>query len=327
MVAAHSSVCPFRPATSAWRSGIVAESAAMQRLLDQVERIAPSMLSALLLGETGTGKEVLAYALHAASGRDGPFVPINCAALPTSLAESELFGHVQGAFTGAVRHHVGLIEQANNGTLFLDEFTELDPHVQAKLLRVVEDGLVRRVGSNVEVRVHVRIVAATNRDIAVEVRERRLREDLFYRLSGVTLSIPPLRERSDDIRPLVEKFIAEAVKKTDTPMPDVPFETMVFLEDQPWRGNVRELRLSVHRAVALGSRGVLRPADFIGASTPQLLPAAATVPRSWRQTQMDSLLSTVETCGSVSAAARVMGVPKSTAYDWVRRQRAETLLS
>lgn len=323
MVALQESVCSFLPTVPSWRSGLVAESPAMRRLLDQVERLAPASIPVLLLGETGTGKEVLARALHAASGRRGPFVPVNCAALPASLAETELFGHVRGAFTGAVRHRVGLIEQADNGTFLLDEFTELEPHIQAKLLRVVEDGLVRRVGSNVEVRVHVRIIAATNKDIAIELREQRLREDLFYRFAGVTLSIPPLRERPEDIRPLIEKFVAVAAKEIGRPAPEVTADTMDFLECQPWRGNVRELRLAVYRAVALGGNP-LQPEDFYQPSIPASCPSstAATPTPSWRQAQTQALLLAVETCGSVPAAAKAMGLPKSTAYDWLRSCRA-----
>lgn len=307
--------CQLIGSHPSWRTGIVAASQAMRCLIDQVERLAPASIPVLLLGESGTGKELLARGLHEESGRQGRFVPVNCAALPTALAESELFGHVRGAFTGAVRSRVGLIEEANHGTLFLDEVAELDPIIQAKLLRILEDGVVRKVGDRLDARVEVRIVCATNQDLATLVRERRFRDDLYYRLAGVTLLVPPLRERPGDIRPLLDRFVLEFAGSSGR---EIPEETLCYVERQPWPGNVRELRLAVHRAVLLAGP-VLQPDDF-GLGNQMPLPSSA-LP-SWRETNRASLFAAVARLGSVSLAARELGVPRSTAYDWVRACRA-----
>lgn len=308
---------------SYWQRGLVAASQAMRCLVDQVERLAPASIPVLLLGESGTGKELLAHGLHEESERQGKFVPVNCAALPTALAESELFGHVRGAFTGAVRSRVGLIEEAHQGTLFLDEVAELDPVIQAKLLRVIEDGVVRKLGDRQDVRVLVRLVCATSQDLTSLLGQGKFRQDLYYRVAGVTLQVPPLRERQADIRPLLEKFVQEFA---GSGVPEVSEETIRFMESQAWPGNVRELRLAVHRAVLLGG-SVLQPEDFgLGSQFP-LQPTAspASTPLSWRYADRARLLSAIGRRGSVAAAACELGVPKSTAYDWLRSCRTAGL--
>jgi transcriptional regulator with GAF, ATPase, and Fis domain len=237
----------------------IAESPSMLQLFKVVQRVGPAPVPVLVTGETGVGKEVIARLIHEASGRRKGFVPVNCAALPLTLAESELFGHMRGAFTGAVEARRGLLVEADGGTLFVDEIGDMPPAIQSKLLRVLEDGQVRPVGATTPVSVDVRVVGATNRNLVEEVRAGRFREDLYHRLVGVPLWVPPLRERPEDIPPLVEKFLTEATRGRKRP--ELADGLMMWLQLQPWPGNVRELRQAVHRATVIGGE-VLVPADF-----------------------------------------------------------------
>jgi DNA-binding NtrC family response regulator len=233
--------------------GVVARSHAMQALLRDAALIAPSDTRILITGESGVGKEVLADVVHLWSNRaSGPLVKINCAAIPENLLESELFGHEKGAFTGAVSQRIGRFEQANDGTIFLDEIGETSPQLQAKLLRITQDGRFQRVGSNTERQTNARILAATNRNLENEVRAGGFREDLFYRLNVVELHIPPLRERRDDLLPLATQFIAAFSHGTARFSPSV----VDCLQHYQWPGNIRELRNAMERAVLL-SRGEL----------------------------------------------------------------------
>ncbi|MFA5061531.1 MAG: sigma 54-interacting transcriptional regulator, partial [Patescibacteria group bacterium] len=260
-----------------WRDSIVAASQPMRRLLSLIERVAPSTLPVLILGETGTGKEVLAHAIHEASGRIGPLVALNCAAVPSGLAESELFGHVRGAFTGATSAAPGLFEEANSGSLFLDEIAELDLHLQAKLLRALEEGTIRRLGATALVTIDVRIIAATSRNLAHLVDLGRFRDDLVQRLAGVVLQIPPLAQRPADVEPLARRFLHQAVG--DRRPPEVSPLVWPWLNSQPWPGNVRQLKLAVERAVALGE-DVLSPQHFeTGGSSFRLCDSG--VPEAW----------------------------------------------
>ncbi|NUN48910.1 MAG: sigma-54-dependent Fis family transcriptional regulator [Candidatus Brocadiae bacterium] len=230
----------------------VAEDPRSKELLDVVARAAKSAATVLLLGESGTGKEVLAREIHRRSPRaGGPFVAVNCVAITETLLESELFGHEKGSFTGAVGRRQGKVEQAHRGTLFLDEIGDITPGFQSKLLRVLQERAFERVGGNETIRVDIRVVAATNRDLKAAVAEGKFREDLFYRLNVVTLSVPALRERRADIRPLVERFLAGASREAKRPVPRVGEEVLRFLEAQEWPGNVRELKNVVERAVVL----------------------------------------------------------------------------
>ena len=243
--------------------GIVGANPSMQALLGQVAAVADTQARVLVLGETGTGKELIAHALHARSRRArGPFVAVNCGALPEGLLESELFGHERGAFTGAVRQHAGRFEQADGGTLFLDELGEISAAMQVRLLRVLETGEVTRVGGDQPVRVDVRVVAATNRDLADEVRAGRFRADLYYRLNVVALRIPPLRERRDDIPALVAHFADTPSKRHGRPAPRFSPEVMVQLVRHTWSGNVRELEHVVERAVLLSGGGTVTALDL-----------------------------------------------------------------
>ncbi len=224
----------------------------LDALCELAARVARFDLSVLLLGESGTGKEVLARAIHYASPRAGnAFIMENCAALPDSLLESELFGHKRGAFTGAHQDHVGLIQRAHGGTLFLDEIGDTSPAFQVKLLRVLQEGELRPVGATTPVRVDVRIIAATHRDLEADVHSGRFRSDLYYRLAGVSLALPPLRERSGDLIPIASKLLADASQELDLPGLSFSADALGSLLGYPWPGNIRELRNEIYRAAAL----------------------------------------------------------------------------
>jgi len=251
---------------------ILSQSPRMAEVLRVVDRVAPAGVSVLLTGESGTGKELIARRLHAHSGRRGPFVPVNCAALPAALLESELFGHERGAFTGADRARTGRFEQADGGTLMLDEVGELPLELQAKILRALEERVIDRLGGRHGVPVDVAIVAATNRDLAQAVRDGRFREDLYHRLSVIPLRLPPLRERSEDIPLLVLHFL----RRLGAPEVTVAPRLLAELERAPWPGNVRELKNTVSRMLLLRRADVLDLADLAlpGGAPPEPAPAA-----------------------------------------------------
>ncbi len=241
---------------------IVAESAAMRRVCEIIGRVARTDATVLILGESGTGKELVAQAIHAHSARRGrKFIPINCAALPEPLLESEMFGHVKGAFTGATATKVGLFEAADGGTIFLDEIGTMPPGIQAKLLRVLQDRQIRKVGSNDSMAVDVRVIAATNDRLEKAIEEQRFREDLYYRLSVIPVEIAPLRERREDILPLVRHFIRSEVRDDDR-LPTLEPDAELALERYAWPGNVRELQNAVRHALAFASNGVIKRADL-----------------------------------------------------------------
>jgi two-component system response regulator HydG len=247
---------------------LVASSAAMREVFDIARRIADASTPVLLAGETGTGKTALARALHAASARAAaPFIVVNCAALPENLLESELFGHVKGAFTGATSAHAGLFADADRGTLLLDEIGEMAPALQAKLLQVLESGTVRAVGSGKERKVDVRVVAATHRDLRERARAGSFREDLLYRLDVVTIEIPALRHRREDIPLLAERFLAESrARHASSPVERFAPDAMARLLDYAWPGNVRELAHAVERVVLLGRQAEVHASDLPAAT-------------------------------------------------------------
>jgi two-component system, NtrC family, response regulator HydG len=243
-------------------SALVGRSQAMRELTTRLSRVAQSDATVLIQGESGTGKELVARALHAHSRRSSrPFVPVNCAAISETLLESELFGHAKGAFTGAVKARRGLFEEANAGTLFIDEVTETSPTFQSKLLRTLQDGEVRRVGESTALRVDVRIAAATNRDIELEVKEKRFRQDLYYRLNVVTLRVPPLRERLDDVPALAQHFLDRANNRSARKRL-LSASALEHLMTYRFPGNVRELENLVEQAAALAEGDELLPEDF-----------------------------------------------------------------
>jgi len=235
---------------------IVWKGEAMRRVMAQVERVAASESRVCILGETGTGKELVARTIHERSARSaGPFVTLNCAAVPAELIESELFGYEKGSFTGASGRHIGKFEQADQGTIFLDEIGDMPLNMQAKLLRVLEEGEVERIGGDKPIAVNVRVVVATHRDLEARVREDKFRQDLFHRIYVFPLSLPPLRERGEDIPALVEHFAAQVCAQNGwKPVPFTP-EAMEALQSHPWPGNVRELRNIVERLMLLATNG------------------------------------------------------------------------
>lgn len=254
--------------------GVVAESAAMKTALAMVARVAEHTTTVLITGESGTGKEVIARAVHRSSPRAGrAFVAVNCAAIPESLLESELFGHVRGAFTGATADKAGLFEAADGGTLLLDEIGEMPVPLQSKLLRVLQESEIRRVGDQRNKKVNVRVLAATARDLASDAAAGRFREDLYYRLAVVTIRLPPLRERRDDIAPLARHFAAQLARRLGQAVSLAP-DTLEWLAGREWRGNVRELENAIERAAVLSGSEVLTPGHFDSAVKPGA-PAAA----------------------------------------------------
>jgi len=297
---------------------LLGRAPAMRRLFDQVERLAPTAATILLSGESGTGKELAARALHQLSPRRSrPFVAVNCAAIPEGLVESEFFGVERGAFTGAERTRPGKFEAANGGTLFLDEIGELPLPLQPKLLRALQEGRVTRVGSNRETAVDVRVVAASNRDLAAEVAAGRFRQDLFYRLAVVPLELPPLRERREDIPLLVEHFAARAARRHGLRPARLPAEVLRQLIEYAWPGNVRELANVVERLVLLAADGVASAGDLPaevsgrgaarGADGGLRLPAAGLV---WEEHERSLLEQALELAhGNRARAARLVGLP------------------
>jgi DNA-binding NtrC family response regulator len=231
---------------------MVGRCATMRAVNERITRVAPTDATVLILGESGTGKELVARALHEQSPRrDGPMVTVNCAAIPNDLIESELFGHEKGAFTGAVEARVGMVESANGGVLFLDEVGELPLAVQARLLRVLQEGLIRRVGASRESKVDVRLVAATHRDLAQSVRQGRFRDDLFFRLRVMEIYLPPLRERGNDRQLLADFLLAKACRRLNRHLLTLDESARAAILEHHWPGNVREMENAIERAVIL----------------------------------------------------------------------------
>ncbi|HEX4465648.1 MAG TPA: sigma 54-interacting transcriptional regulator [Solirubrobacteraceae bacterium] len=291
------------------------------RVSAHVRDIAKSDVNVLILGETGVGKEVLAETLHAWSERRGPLVGINCAALSATLLESELFGHEKGAFTGASEGSVGIIASAHGGTLLLDEVGELSPALQAKLLRVIETKEVLRLGSVKPKSVDVRFIAATNRDLPAEAAQGQFRADLLYRLDGVTLSIPPLRQRRQLIGPLAWQFLGEAQRAAGREPAPLPGAVLRLLEKQDWPGNVRELRAAMQRAVLLTGGRELQPRHFsLGAPSPFSTsprptspPPALSPPSHGDDGEQARIVAALEACaGNQTRAAQLLGISRTT---------------
>jgi DNA-binding NtrC family response regulator len=254
---------------------MVSKSPRMRRVFDLIEQVAPHRSTVLIHGETGTGKELVAQAIHSASGRRGPLVAVNCAALSESLLESELFGHEKGAFTGAAGRKEGRFELAHGGTLFLDEIAEISPAVQAKLLRVLQTGEFERLGGSVTLAPDVRLVAASNKRLEDEVKARRFRSDLFYRLSVVRVELPPLRERREDIALLATHFLDRGRGLSTPPVTEIEPAAMQALIEYPWPGNVRELENAIHAAIALADGPTIRRTSLPPAIAPR--PATPTI--------------------------------------------------
>jgi two-component system response regulator HydG len=300
---------------------IVGRSPVLRELLDRVVRVAPTDATVLVTGESGTGKELIARALHAASRRAGkPFVPVNCAAITETLLESELFGHARGSFTGATRARRGLFEEANGGTLFIDEIGETSLGSQAKLLRAIQEGEIRRVGESLPVKVDVRVVAATNQNLKVAVGERRFREDLFYRLNVVPLRVPPLRERAGDIPVLAQHFLESYAQRTGERKTLSP-QAIEKLVSYPWPGNVRELENMIEQAAALAPQETLSEADirFDVAASPQGAPPQ-TLAEAVDAAERRAIERALSRCqGDLPRVARELAVSSTTLWRKMKR--------
>ncbi len=303
--------------------GIVAQSPAMRRVVERADRAARADSAVLLTGETGVGKGTVARFIHARSPRAAaPFVQVNCSAIPTNLVESELFGVRRGAFTDAREDREGLFVRANGGTLFLDEIGELPLDAQPKLLHAVESGRVRAVGSGTERTVDVRIVAATNRDLASAVKERMFRSDLLFRLDVIRIEIPPLRERREDVDGLVDALLDQLGARFGRAITGLTDDALAWLRAQPWPGNVRELANVLERAVALGEHDAVTLDDLAGAGAAAeptvgwgTLDEAVASGRPLEEIEMTYIRRVVEACGgNMSEAARRLGIDRRTLY-------------
>ena len=292
---------------------IIAKSHKMQQVIEVIKTVASSNASVLIVGDTGTGKELVARAIHSQSHRrDKPFVAVSCAALPESLLESELFGHERGAFTGAVAQRKGRFELAHRGTLFLDEIGEISANMQVHLLRVLEEKQITRVGGTEPVKVDTRLVSATNKDLKMAVNEGRFREDLYYRLNVVTIELPPLRERREDIPILAQHFLAKFAVENQKEVSAFSPEATDFIMNYHWPGNVRELENAIERAVILAKDNVITLAEL-----PQehLAPLPYSL-RDLREVEREHILGVLaQTGGNYSEAARILGVTRMTLYN------------
>ena len=303
-----------------WRQDIVCQSQLMEELLSRAKLVAETDANVLIRGESGTGKELLAIAIHNASRySNGPFIPVNCTAIPESLLESELFGHVKGSFTGAVKSYAGLFQSAHNGTLFLDEIGDMPLHIQVKLLRVLQDRQIRPVGSAQPIPVNVRIISATHRNLEESIKENTFREDLFYRLNVVSLGLPPLHQRREDIPLLAEHFVALLQKKGDGQEKRFTPEAMKILVEAPWPGNVRQLYNVVENAMALATSSLISEDllhDAIKQHQKKILPLSE-AKRQFEQQYLIQLLQTTQ--GNVSQAARLAQRNRTDFYKLLNR--------
>jgi len=294
---------------------LIGSSPAMNRVREMIERVAAATASVLITGETGTGKELVARRIHALSDRArGPFVAINCSALTESLAESEIFGHEKGAFTGADRRRIGRFELANKGTLFLDEVADLSAGLQVKLLRVLQERAFERVGGTATVSVDVRILAATNRELETAIREERFRADLYYRLNVVRIDVPPLRERREDIPALAAVFLARYDRRSTEEAATIAPEALAALSAHGWRGNVRELENVIHRATILARDGVIGVDDVAPemAESPLGSASAADLRSVLARVERDLIARALrEHRGNLTAAGRALGIERN----------------
>ena len=297
---------------------IVGQSLALKKILAQAEQVARTDSTVLITGETGTGKELLARAIHSMSTRkDRPMITVNCASLPPTLIESELFGRERGAYTGALTKMVGRFEVADGSTLFLDEVGEIPHDVQSKLLRVLEEGRFERLGSTKSLQVNVRIIAATNRDIAQDLKEEKFRKDLYYRLNVFPITIPPLRERPEDIPLLVWAFIKEFEKKVGKRIESIPRKSMEALQQYSWPGNVRELRNVIeHSMIVSGGRA-------LDVRLPHLEPSESQEVSELKNIERDHLLNVLKKTNwrvaGKAGAAEVLGLKRTTLQSLMKR--------
>jgi len=305
---------------------LIGSSPKFRALLTEVERVAPVDSAILIQGETGTGKEVIARAIHEASPRRNErFVALNCAAIPSALLESELFGHERGAFTGACTQTKGRFQMADGGTLFLDEIGDMPLELQPKLLRALQEREFERLGSTQTVRVNVRVVAATNQDLAELVAKKLFRADLFYRLNVIPICLPPLRERVQDIPLLTEFFVAKFATSLNRPIDLIPDEVMAVLKAHDWPGNIRELQNFIERAVLFSPGSVLRlPLDFKRTVKQSSESASRTLAEADREHILETLKEANWLIGGQNGAASRLGLPRTTLIYKMRKLGIET---
>jgi formate hydrogenlyase transcriptional activator len=314
-------------ANSAFNSGdlrgnglprIIGNSAALRRVLDMVRLVAPTDATVLIYGETGTGKELIAEAIHKCSHRSiGPFVKLNCAAIPAGLLESELFGHERGAFTGAVVRAIGRFERADRGTLFLDEIGDLPLELQSKLLRVIQERKFERLGGSATIQTDVRVISATNRNLMEMVDERQFRADLFYRLSVFPIELPPLRDRRDDIGLLVRHFAMHYAARMGKPIETIAEDFIAALAHHSWPGNIRELQNFIERSIILSKGSVLN--GTLPERPDTRLPAPVTMEDAERSHILQILEQTGGMVGGPNGAAARLGLPRTTLISKMRR--------
>jgi len=298
---------------------IIGNSAALQRVMGLARVVAPTDTTVLIRGETGTGKEMIAEAIHECSNRSsGPFVKVNCAAIPSGLLESELFGHERGAYTGAFTRSMGRFERANKGTLFLDEIGDLPLELQPKLLRVIQDKQFERLGGAATIRTDVRVICATHRDLTAMIEERQFRTDLFYRLSVFPIALPPLRERPEDIQLLVRHFAMGYADRMQKPITAIADEFMAALARHSWPGNVRELQNLIERSVILSTGAVLNGSLPELTYTPKSSPPV-TLEEAERSHILQTLLRTEGVVGGPNGAAARLGLKRTTLISMMRR--------
>ncbi|MCB9964305.1 MAG: sigma-54-dependent Fis family transcriptional regulator [Rhodospirillales bacterium] len=341
-------------AASEEQSDMIANDAAMKRVLMLADKIAPSEATVLITGESGTGKEVMSRYIHNKSKRkDGAFIALNCAAIPENLLESELFGHEKGAFTGATARRIGKFEEANNGTLLLDEISEMHPALQAKLLRAIQERVITRVGSNADVKVNVRILATSNRNLEKSVEKGEFREDLYFRLNVMNIKLPALRERPGDVLPLAQFFADKYAEANGVDKKRLSAAASEKLQRYPWRGNIRELENTMHRAIIIALEDeieadaiMLEETEFTGASIPSAAPAPvakqaspevggvgtvqnpgaveAFIGRPLADVERDLILDTLEhTFGNRTHAANILGISIRTLRNKLNQYKDE----
>jgi len=290
--------------------GIIAKSPKMTKIFELIKTVAPTKTTVLITGESGTGKEIIARAIHRQSQRhNDPFIVTSCAALPETLLESELFGYEKGSFTGAVERRKGKFEAADKGTLFLDEIGEIDANTQVHLLRALEEKKITRIGSNEEIEVDVRIVAATNKNLRVLIEQGKFREDLYYRLNVVTIDLPPLRSRREDILPLAEHFLKQYAKQNNSPVKGFSPDVVEFMLNYDWRGNVRELENMVERGVVLSKGKTITLAEFPQELTAQA-PAEGKTLEGLERNHIQKVLE--ENGGNIVRTAKILGIHRMT---------------
>ena len=307
-------------------SEIVGQSAALRRALKEVETVASTDSTVLIYGETGTGKELIARAIHNLSlRRSNPFVKLNCAAIPTGLLESELFGHEKGAFTGAIAQRIGRFELANRGTIFLDEIGDIPLELQPKLLRVLQEREFERLGSTRTLHTDARLIAATNSDLAEKVNEKQFRSDLYYRLNVFPIVVPPLRERREDIPLLVRHFVQKYTHRIKKPIETIPSAAIDALSEHEWPGNVRELEHFIERAVILSPGSELQPplAELAYQNPPSAIAAAESDSTTLREAEREHIMRTLKdtnwTIGGPAGAAARLGMKRTTLHSLVKR--------